>query len=321
MKFNAGVTVAILVVATLLGAGYLTFGVLKVAPTAQPTRLTLLLDNSGGLMPTSQVTMRGIQVGKVTGIRTTPSGLKVSIDLDRGHSIPADSAISIQNLSLVGEQYIDFKPKHIAPPYFSDGAVIPADRVASAVTVSDLLNKANALLSVLNPTYVNNIVGSVSQAFSGNDAAIDSLAATAGAAANSERDNKQILAALFGNLATLTAHISDQDVGGALSRSGKLLPSSILALARLTHEVDEYARTGDGVFAPGAPVPTLVANLRQYLEMLSGPLSTFAAALEPATAPLRGFKVDAGHFVDVWESTFSDAGGVRVQVTVPEGHR
>ena len=321
MKFNAGITVVILVVATLLGAGYLTFGVLKVEPTAQPTRLTLLLDNSGGLMPTSQVTMRGIRVGKVSGIRTTPSGLKVSIDLDRGHSIPADSAISIQNLSLVGEQYIDFTPKHIAPPYFSDGTVIPAERVAPAVTVSDLLNKANALLSVLNPTYFNNIVGTVSQVFSGNDAAIDSLAATAGGAARIERDNKQVLAALFGNLATLTTDISDQDVGGVLSRSGERLPSSILALARLTREVDAYAHTGEGVFAPGAPVPTLVANLKQYLDMLSGPLSTFAAALEPATAPLRGFKVDAGHFVDVWESTFSDAGGVRVQVNVPEGHR
>lgn len=321
MKFNAGVTVVILAVATLLGAGYLTFGVLKVEPTARPTRLTLLLDASGGLMPTSQVTMRGIRVGKVTGIRTTATGLKVSIDLDREHAIPADSAISIQNLSLVGEQYIDFQPAHIAPPYFSDGTVIPAERVASAVTVSDLLNKANALLSVLNPTDVNNIVGTVSQAFAGNDAAIDSLAATAAGAAKIERDDKAMLAALFGNLATLTTNINDQDVGGVLSRSGRLLPGSIMALARLTREVDQYAHTGDGMFAPGAPVPTLVANLKQYLDMLSGPLSTFAAALEPATAPLRGFKVDAGHFVDMWESSFSEAGEVRVQVSVPEGHR
>lgn len=321
MKFNAVVTSAILAVATLLGAGYLTFGVLGADPTAQPCRLTLLLDNSGGLMPTSQVTMRGIRVGRVAGIHTTASGLTVSIDLDRHHPIPADSGISIQNLSLVGEQYIDFTPKRLAPPYFSDGTVIPPGRVAAAVTVSDLLNKANALLSVLNPTYVNTIVSNVSEAFAGNDAAVDSLAATAAAAANMESANKQELSTLFGNLATLTDNLRDQDVGGVLSRSGRLLPGSLLALARLTRDVDAYAHTGDGAFAPGAPIPTLVANLKQYLEMLSGPLSTFAAALEPATAPLRGFKVDAGHFVDIWESTFTDAGAVRVQVTVPEGHR
>ncbi|QLL07054.1 MlaD family protein [Mycobacterium vicinigordonae] len=321
MKFNATITSVILVAVTLLGAGYLTFGVLKVEPTAQATRLTLLLDNSGGLMPTSQVTMRGIRIGRVSGINTTATGLKVSVELDRAYPVPVDSAISIQNLSLVGEQYIDFKPKHVAPPYFGSGTVIPAERVASAVTVSDLLNKANAVLAVLNPLYVNNIVGSVSAAFADNDATLDSLAATAGLAASMERDNKQALATLFGNLATLTANLRAQNVGGVLTASGQRLPDSIMALARLTREVDEYAHTGDGVLAPGAPVPTLVANLRQYLEMLSGPLSTFAAALEPATAPLRGLKVDAGHFVDLWESTFSDAGAVRVQVTVPEGHQ
>jgi phospholipid/cholesterol/gamma-HCH transport system substrate-binding protein len=321
MRPTAGVTVVILAAATLLGAGYLTFGVLNMRPTAQATRLTLLLDNSGGLMPTSQVTMRGIQVGKVTRIQTTPTGLKVSIDLDRTHPVPIDCAISIQNLSLAGEQYIDFEPKHIAPPYLGDGAVIPADRVAPAVTVSDLLSKANAVLSVLDPVYVHNIVGNVAQAFADNDAALDSLADVAGSAAKMERANKQLLATLFGNLAALTTHIADQDVGGVLTRGGRMLPGSLSALARLTREVDEYAHTGEGVFAPGAPVPTLVAHLKQYLDMLSGPLSTFVAALEPATAPLRGFKVDAGHFVDIWGSTFDDAGGVRVQVTVPEGHQ
>ena len=64
--------------------------------------------------------------------------------------MPADSAISVENLSAAGEQYIDFKPKLIAPPYFSDGTVIPADRVAQLVTGADLLKKGNALMSALN---------------------------------------------------------------------------------------------------------------------------------------------------------------------------
>ena len=53
--------------------------------------------------------------------------------------------------------------------------------------------------------------------------------------------------------------------------------------------------------------------------MLSGPLSTFATVLEPATAPLRGYNVNAGHWLDFWQSTFNDAGGVRLRVNVPEG--
>ncbi len=320
MKFNAPTTLVILAIMTVLGAGYLSLSVLDMNPTEKATRLTLLLDNSGGLLPTSQVTMRGIQVGKVTGIRTTPAGLKVSIDLDRAHPVPADSAISIQNLSLVGEQYIDFKPKHIAPPYFSDGSVIPATRVAPAVTVSDLLARADELLAALNPTYVRTLVTNVSQAVAGNDETLDSLAATAGLVAKMEWENRQLLATLFSNVSTLTTDLDQLHAGAVLSEAGKLLPGALSALTTLVRDTDEYTRAGDGTFAPGAPIATLVANLSEYIDMLSGPLSTFAAVLEPATAPLRGFKVNAGHWLDFWESTFNEAGGLRVQVNVPEGH-
>src|SRR6516162_8128313 len=157
MKFNAGVTLAILAVMTLLG-------VLDMSPTRQVTRLTLLLNTSGGLMPTSEVTMRGVKVGRVTGIETTTSGLAVSIVLDRAHPVPANSAISVENLSAAGEQFIEFKPKLIAPPYFPDGAVIPADRVAQMVTGSDLLTKANALMSALNINQVHTIINNMSAA-------------------------------------------------------------------------------------------------------------------------------------------------------------
>ena len=80
MKFNAGITLAILAVLTLLGAAYMAVGVLDISPTKQVTRLTLMLDSSGGLMSTSEVTMRGIKVGRVTGIETTTTGLAVSLE-------------------------------------------------------------------------------------------------------------------------------------------------------------------------------------------------------------------------------------------------
>ena len=157
MKFNARNTLVILALLTLVGAAYMSIGVLDMSPTKQVTRLTLMLNTSGGLMPTSEVTMRGIKVGRVTGIQTTTTGLAVSIDLDRAHPVPASSAISVENLSAAGEQYIDFKPELIAPPYFSDGTVIPADRVAPMVTGSDLLTKANALMSALNLDQVHTL--------------------------------------------------------------------------------------------------------------------------------------------------------------------
>ncbi|ORV92303.1 mammalian cell entry protein [Mycobacterium interjectum] len=321
MKFGARATLAILAVMTLAGAAYMSIGVLDISPTKQVTRLTLMLDTSGGLMPTSEVTMRGIKVGRVTGIETTASGLAVSIDLDRAHPVPADSAISVENLSAAGEQYIDFKPRLIAPPYFSDGTVIPAARVAPMVTGADLLTKANALMSALNLDQVHTIIDNVSAAFADNDDSIDSLATTAGLTAKVIHDDKQLLATLFSNFATMTTNLGDIDAGEVISETGKLLPRSVPAFLRMIHEIETLSHTGVGVVGPDDPAGVLVAKLSQWLDMLAGPLSTFTTVLEPAVAPLHDIKVDAGHWLDFWESTFNDTGGMRVQLNVPEWHR
>ena len=321
MKFNARTTLVILGLLTLLGAAYMSVGVLDMSPTRQVTRLTLMLNSSGGLMPTSEVTMRGIKVGRVTGIQATTTGLAVSMDLDRAHPVPADSAVSVENLSAAGEQYIDFKPKLIAPPYFSDGSVIPADRVAPMVTGSDLLSKANALMSALNLDQVHTIINNAAAAFAGNDDTIDSLATTAGLTAKVIHDDKQLLATLFTNVSTFTTNLGDINAGEVISETGKLLPRSVPAFLRMIHEIETLSHTGVGVVGPDDPAGVLVTKLGQWIDMLAAPLSTFTTVLQPAVAPLRPIKVDAGHWLDFWESTFNDTGGVRVQLNVPEWHR
>ncbi|MGA8253522.1 MAG: MlaD family protein [Mycobacterium sp.] len=321
MKFNAHITLVILSVMTLLGAVYMAVGVLDISPTKQVTRLTLLLNTSGGLMPTSDVTMRGIKVGRVTGIETTTTGLAVSIDLDRAHPVPADSPISVENLSAAGEQYIDFKPKLIAPPYFTDGTVIPPDRVAPMVTGSDLLTKVNALMSALNIDQVHVIISNAAAAFADNDSAIDSLATTAGLTAKVIHDDKQLLATLFSNISTFTTNLGEINAGEVISETGKLLPRSVPAFLRLVHEIEVLSHTGVGVVGPDDPAGVLVAKLGQYVDTLAGPLGTFTTVLQPAVAPLRPIKIDAGHWLDFWESTFNDTGGLRVQLNVPAWHQ
>jgi phospholipid/cholesterol/gamma-HCH transport system substrate-binding protein len=321
MKFNARTTLVILGVLTLLGAAYMSVGVLDMSPTRQVTRLTLMLNTSGGLMPTSEVTMRGIKVGRVTGIQATTTGLAVSMELDRAHPVPADSAVSVENLSAAGEQYVEFKPKLIAPPYFSDGSVITADRVAPMVTGSDLLTKANALMSALNLDQVHTIINNAAAAFAGNDDTVDSLATTAALTAKVIHDDKQLLTILFNNVSTFTTNLGDINAGEVISETGKLLPRSVPAFLQMIHEIETLSHTGVGVVGPDDPAGVLVTKLGQWIDMLADPLSTFTTVLQPAVAPLRPIKVDAGHWLDFWESTFNDTGGVRVQLNVPEWHQ
>lgn len=320
MKFSARTTLVILVVMTLAGAAYMSFGVLDMGPTKQVTRLTLLLNSSGGLMPTSEVTMRGIKVGRVTAIQTTATGLAVSMDVDRKYQVPADSAISVENLSAAGEQYIDFRPTVIAPPYFADGAVIPPDRVAPIVTASDLLTRANVLFTALNLDQIHSIINDMSAAFKGNDETIDSLAVTAGLTAKVIRDDKELLNTLFSNVSTFTTNLGDIHAGEIISETGKLLPKSVPAFLQLVHQIEILSHR-HRCDRPWDPAGILVAKFGEWLDMLAGPLGTFATILQPAMAPLHDIKIDAGHWLDFWESTFNDTGGVRVQLNVPEWHQ
>ncbi len=321
MKFNARTTLVLLAVMTLLGALYMSIGVLDISPTKKVTRLTLLLNTSGGLLPTSDVTMRGIKIGRVTGIRTTATGLAVSMDIDQASQVPADSRIAVENLSAAGEQYVDFKPKVIAPPYLSDGAVIPADRVAPMVTGSELLTKVNALISALNPDDLRTIVTNVSEALDGNDGTLDSLATTAGLAAKVVRDDKQILTTLFSNISALTSNLGTVDAGQVISQTGTLLPKTVPAFLRLVKEFENLSYSGSGLLGPGDPGGVLIAKISEYMDELAEPLGTFATVLQPAVAPLHDVKVDAGHWLDFWESTFNDQGALRVQLNVPEWHQ
>jgi phospholipid/cholesterol/gamma-HCH transport system substrate-binding protein len=311
----------ILAVMSLLGAAYMAVGVLDISPTKEVTRLTLLLNTSGGLMSTSEVTMRGIKIGRVTDIHTTATGLAVSIDVDHAYPVPANSVISVENLSAAGEQYVDFKPKVIAPPYFSDGTVIPADRVTPMVTLSDLLNKGNALISALNPDHLRTVISNAGAALAGNDGPIDSLATTAGLTANVIHDDKQLLAVLFGNISTLTTGLGELNAGEIISETGTLLPRTVPAFLRMIHEIEVLSHTGVGVLGPDDPVGIFITKISEYIDELAGPLSTFTTILEPAVAPLRPIKIDAGHWLDFWESTFNDTGGMRVQLNVPEWHQ
>ncbi|MCV7219609.1 MlaD family protein [Mycolicibacterium elephantis] len=321
MKFSARATLAILAVMTLAGAVYMAFGVLDMNPAKGVTRLTLMLNTSGGLMPTSDVTMRGIKIGRVTDIQTTPTGLAVSMDIDRAHPVPAGSAISVQNLSAVGEQYIDFDPELIAPPYFSDGAVIPADRVAPMVTTSDVLARVNALFTALDLDQIHAVIDNMSAALADNDATLDALATTAALTAKVIQDDKAALATLFRNVSTFTTNMDEIDAGEKISETGRLLPRSVPAFLALIEEIETLSHTGLGVVGPTDPVGILVGKIGEYLDMLSGPLGTFAGVLQPALAPLHDIRIDAGHWLDFWESTFTDTGSVRIQLNVPEWHQ
>ncbi|GLE55448.1 MULTISPECIES: MlaD family protein [Mycobacteroides] len=318
MRLNVLLTLAVLSIISLVGAVYMAFGVLDIASTNKTNHMTLMLESSGGLMSTSQVTLRGIKVGRVTNIQATPSGLAISMALDSGYPIPVDSKVSVQNLSAAGEQYVEFKPARIEPPYYSDGAVIPASKAAPVYTVSDLLQKGNALMQAMNADDLEITLNNVAAGFVDNTKTIDQLATTARLFAQMVKDDKHYLAEVIGNTSTLTNGLGEIRAGDILKQSAKTIPGSLDGLASLVKVIEKLEPLVEAGLGDGKPLTDLVEKLFDYINALSEPMSEFATVLEPIVAPLRDVKLDAGHWLDFWDSTFNNQGGLRIHLGVPE---
>lgn len=97
------------------------------------------LPSSGGLFEGSEVTYRGVKVGRVAQMQATEDGVTLDLALEDGTEIPVDSPMYVHNLSAVGEQYLDFEPEDDSGPYAESGDVLRGTIESLPVDEADLL--------------------------------------------------------------------------------------------------------------------------------------------------------------------------------------
>ncbi|MGV0052362.1 MCE family protein [Mycobacterium colombiense] len=152
-----GMTVMVveyLQVPTLLGVGRIT--------------VTLELPGTGGLYRFSNVTYRGVEVGKVTDVRPTRTGAEATLSLKTAPKIPANLHAAVLSVSAVGEQYVDLQPTTTAAPYLNDGAVIPAGRTSIPQAVGPMLDQVSSLIDSVPKQKIGGLLDETFKAFNGS---------------------------------------------------------------------------------------------------------------------------------------------------------
>lgn len=137
--------------------------------------VTLELPGTGGLYRFSNVTYRGVQIGKVTDVRPTRDGAEATLSLDTMPKIPADLHAAVLSVSAVGEQYVDLQPRHASGPYLRDGSVIPATKTSIPQAVGPLLDQVNALIGSIPKDKIAPLLDETFQAFNGSGYDMGSL--------------------------------------------------------------------------------------------------------------------------------------------------
>ncbi|QGN58235.1 MCE family protein [Nostocoides sp. HKS02] len=120
---------------------------------------------SGGVFVGSEVTYRGVTVGRVDGLRLSKDGVIVDAKLERGTQIPKDTKVVVENRSAVGEQYLDFQPRGAGGPDLKDGDTIPRQDTAYPLRVDTLLLHLDQTVNSVDHGDLQTVVDELGLAF------------------------------------------------------------------------------------------------------------------------------------------------------------
>jgi phospholipid/cholesterol/gamma-HCH transport system substrate-binding protein len=236
---NQLIVFAALTVAALVALGWYYLRIPSQLGVGQ-YQLTAELPASGGLYRTSNVTYRGIQIGRVTKVQPTARGVRATLSIDSRYKIPIDASANVHSVSAIGEQYLDLVSTSSTGTYFSPGQTITKGTVPSEI--GPALDAANRGLSVLPKQKIASLLNETAEAvgglgpalqrlvdstqsivgdFEANMSDVDNIVDNAAPILDSQVDSSDSIARWSQNLKVLTAEIdhNDQHVQSVLSKA------------------------------------------------------------------------------------------------------
>src|SRR6476469_6901789 len=159
----------IFTIASIVGVAVMIFTYMQVPTLLGIGRInvTLQLPAAGGLYRFSNVTYRGVQVGKVTEVKLTETGAEATLTLDTSPKIPADLKADVLSVSAVGEQYVDLRPRTDSGPYLRDGSVIAVANTTIPQQVGPMLDQVSALVKSVPGDRISDLLDETFKAFNG----------------------------------------------------------------------------------------------------------------------------------------------------------
>ncbi|MGN7780458.1 MCE family protein [Mycolicibacterium sp. 22603] len=129
-------------------------------------KVTVQLPVAAGLYENANVTYRGTNVGRVSRVDLTRSGVVAELSLKSDIDIPSDITAEVHSASSIGEQYVSLIPDSDTGR-LAEGAVIPQDRTSVPPDISDLLAATNKGLEVIPGDNLQTVVDESATAVGG----------------------------------------------------------------------------------------------------------------------------------------------------------
>jgi phospholipid/cholesterol/gamma-HCH transport system substrate-binding protein len=235
-------------------------------------RLVAELPASGGLYRTSNVTYRGIQIGRVIKVEPTSGGVRAILSIDSRYKIPIDASANVHSVSAIGEQYVDLVSTGDPGKFFSAGQTITKGTVPSEI--GPALDSAHRSLSALPKHKIAALLDETSLAVGGLGPALQRLVDSTQSIVGDFDANLSDVDDIITNAAPIIdSQVDSGDSIAAWSRSLKVLTAQIASNdPHLQSILAKAAPTADQVNSVFSDVreslPQTIANLEVVADML-----------------------------------------------------
>ncbi|MDQ3952709.1 MAG: MCE family protein [Actinomycetota bacterium] len=156
--------------ATIALAGLLatSCAALGYAGKCEGTSVIASFEQVGDLVEAANVQSSDVVIGTVQKIELKGWNAAVTMCLDGDEQVPADVEARVRTTSLLGEKFVDLRPRSEGPPYLEDGAVIAVEDTSKASELEDVFAELAGILGSGNLEDLNRFTASQAEILRGN---------------------------------------------------------------------------------------------------------------------------------------------------------
>jgi phospholipid/cholesterol/gamma-HCH transport system substrate-binding protein len=218
--------------------------------------VTVELPSSGGLYKTANVTYRGTEVGRVTDVRLTKTGVAAVLSLRSDVVIPVDLDAQVHSVNPLGEQYVALTPHSATSAMLKNGDVIPLSRTSVPPDVNGIIAATNRGLQAIPRDDLKTVVDESYTAFGGLGPEISRLVTGSTTLAIDARTNLDAITTLIDQ---------SQPVLDSQADTADAINAWAAHLATITHQFENHDTAVAGLLQTG---PHAADEARQLFDRL-----------------------------------------------------
>lgn len=316
MKVKGALSFAAFAVMIVFALGYFRSMGVSLTPPPQRTSVSMAVHDISGLVVGSSVQLRGVPIGAVTGITTSLAGATVNFYVDSHYKIPVDSDIRLENLSALGEAYVEFVPRSEGGPMLQDGQRLAAEAITQPPSISDLATTVVRVLNQFDPPALERIVDETDAALPSPTAVLPNLSRTATLLRNTAATMHGKGRDLLDNFQVLlrNAHWV-----------GPVIAFNTPWLTKMGHDFAALNDAAVVLHDRGAPqtlhnLSHLVGRLEHFLDHSGGDVKVLMQSMLPYLNDISGalMNLDTAQILHNALASVPEDGAVTLHVTIPD---